>query len=347
MLNSVWYGELPSSFQVTDDNTLLEGFNMKKVLKTLVTLGTTSLLLAACSQSDNTSASKDAKKIGILQYVEHESLTAARKGFEKGLAAEGYKDGKDITIAYENAQGDQANLQSISEKLVSDNDLVLGIATPAAQSLVTTTSDTPILFTAVTDPVSAKLVKSMKNPGGLATGTSDMSPIDEQVKLVQEVLPDAETVGIMYTTSERNSEVQVEEAEKLFKKAGIKVETKGISSTNDVQDTAKSLMKDVDVLFVPTDNIIASSVTLLGDLSKETKVPVVGGSADMVESGVLFSYGPDYEELGEQTAKLAVKVLEGEDVSKLSAEYPDALNVVVNEEMVDTLGVDVSSIKEK
>lgn len=318
---------------------------MKKSWKTIVTLGAASLLLAACSQSGDKTSSKEVPQIGILQYVEHESLTAARKGFEKGLAEEGYKDGEDIKIAYENAQGDQANLQSISEKLVSDNDLVLGIATPAAQSLVTASSDTPILFTAVTDPVSAKLVKTMKTPDGVATGTSDMSPVDEQVKLIQKVLPNAKKVGIMYTTSERNSEVQVEEAEKLFKKADIKVVKKGISSTNDVQDTAKSLMEDVDLIFVPTDNIIASAIPILRDLSKESKVPVVGGSADMVGEGLLFSYGPDYEKLGEQTAKLAVKVLEGEDVSKLSAQYPEALNVAVNDDMAKALDIDVSGIE--
>lgn len=318
---------------------------MKKSWKTIVTLGAASLLLAACSQSGDKTSSKEVPQIGILQYVEHESLTAARKGFEKGLAEEGYKDGEEIKIAYENAQGDQANLQSISEKLVSDNDLVLGIATPAAQSLVTASSDTPILFTAVTDPVSAKLVKTMKTPDGVATGTSDMSPVDEQVKLIQKVLPNAKKVGIMYTTSERNSEVQVEEAEKLFKKADIKVVKKGISSTNDVQDTAKSLMKDVDLIFVPTDNIIASAIPILRDLSKESKVPVVGGSADMVGEGLLFSYGPDYEKLGEQTAKLAVKVLEGEDVSKLSAQYPEALNIAVNDDMAKALDIDVSGIE--
>lgn len=318
---------------------------MKKTLKTLVTLGAAALLLTACSQSGNKASSKDLPKVGILQYVEHESLTAARQGFEKGLAAEGYKDGKNVAISYENAQGDQSNLQSISEKLVKENDMVLGIATPAAQALVAATSDKPILFTAVTDPVSAKLVKSMKHPGGVATGTSDMSPIDKQVELVQKVLPKAKTVGIMYTTSERNSEVQVEEAQSLFKKAGMKVVTKGISSTNDVQDTAKSLMKDVDVVFVPTDNTIASAVTLLGDLSKEMKVPVVGGSADMVAGGVLFSYGTDYEKLGEQTAKLAVKVLKGKKASKVAAQYPDTLKVVVNKDMAKLLNVDVSSIE--
>lgn len=158
-------------------------------------------------------------------------------------------------------------------------------------------------------------------------------------------MPKVKRVGIMYTTSERNSEVQVKQAKKIFQEAGIKTSVKGISSTNDVQDTAKSLMSKTEVLFVPTDNIIASSVTLLGNLSKELKVPVVGGSADMVPSGLLFSYGADYEALGCQTARQAVKILKGKDVAKVPSEYPQNLKVVVNEDMAKELGIDVSSIK--
>lgn len=320
---------------------------MKKSWKTIMALGAATLLLTACSASGDKADQKALPRVGILQYVEHDSLTAARKGFEDGLAQAGYHDGKEIKITYENAQGDQSNLQSLSEKLVSDNDVVLGIATPAAQSLLAASSKTPILFTAVTDPISAKLVKSMEKPSGLATGTSDMSPIDQQVSLLQKLLPQAKTVGIMYTTSERNSEVQVEEAEKLFQKAGIKVLKKGISSTNDVQDTAKSLMKDVDVVFVPTDNTIASAVTLLGDLSRETKIPVVGGSKDMVEGGILFTYGPDYEKLGRQTAQMAVKVIKGERVSTLQAQYPEALELAVNKDMAKVLGIDLSLVQDQ
>ncbi|MDY5636899.1 MAG: ABC transporter substrate-binding protein [Streptococcus orisratti] len=320
---------------------------MKKLLKSALILGAASLLLIGCASKKDSTASSDAKHIGILQYVEHESLTAARKGFVAELKKLGYKDGDNIVIDYENAQGDQSNLQTISESLVKDNDLVLGIATPAAQSLVAASSDVPILFTAVTDPVSAKLVKSMEKPGGNATGTSDMSPIDKQVELLQKVMPDVKKVGIMYTTSERNSEVQVEEAKKAFKKAGIETSVKGISSTNDVQDTAKSLMNQTEVLFIPTDNTIVSSITLITDLSKEMKIPVVGGSADVVEKGVLFSYGADYEELGRQTADLAVKILKGKEPNQVAAEYPKALKVVVNEDMAKTLGIDVSGIKEE
>ncbi|SEL17621.1 ABC transporter substrate binding protein [Streptococcus equinus] len=318
---------------------------MKKCLAALMAVMLAALTLGGCSSSKN--ANKDVVHIGILQYVEHPSLSAARKGFVAELKKEGYVDGKNLKLDYENAQGDQSNLQTISTNLLSNNDLVLGIATPAAQTLSNLSTDVPVLFTAVTDPVSAKLVKTMEKPEGIATGTSDMSPISKQVELLQKVMPDVKKVGIMYTTNERNSEVQVEEAQKEFAKAGIDVLTKGISSTNDVQDTAKSLMSQTQVLFIPTDNMIVSAISLITELSKEMKVPVVGGSADIVEQGVLFTYGANYEALGRQTAKLAVRIIKGEDVSKVSAEYPKTLNVVANDDMAKTLGIDLTSIKDE
>lgn len=316
---------------------------MKKGLTALMAVMLAALTLAGCSSNKN--ASKDVVHLGILQYVEHPSLTAARKGFVDELKKEGYVEGKNLKLDYENAQGDQSNLQTISTNLISNNDLVLGIATPAAQTLSNLSTDVPVVFTAVTDPVSAKLVDTMETPNGIATGTSDMSPISKQVELLQKVMPDVKKVGIMYTTNERNSEVQVEEAQKEFAKAGINVITKGISSTNDVQDTAKSLMSQTQVLFIPTDNMIVSAISLLTELSKEMKVPVVGGSADVVDQGVLFTYGANYEALGRQTAKLAVRIIKGEDVSKVAAEYPKALNVVANDDMAKTLGIDLSSIE--
>jgi putative ABC transport system permease protein len=318
---------------------------MKKCLATLMAVMLAALTLGGCSSSKN--ANKDVVHIGILQYVEHPSLSAARKGFVAELKKEGYVDGKNLKLDYENAQGDQSNLQTISTNLLSNNDLVLGIATPAAQTLSNLSTDVPVLFTAVTDPVSAKLVDTMETPNGIATGTSDMSPISKQVELLQKVMPNVKKVGIMYTTNERNSEVQVEEAQKEFAKAGIDVLTKGISSTNDVQDTAKSLMSQTQVLFIPTDNMIVSAISLITELSKEMKVPVVGGSADIVEQGVLFTYGANYEALGRQTAKLAVRIIKGEDVSKVSSEYPKTLNVVANDDMAKTLGIDLTSIKDE
>ena len=263
---------------------------MKKIVAiSLVSVGI--LTLVACSSASSDKSSSESVKVGILQYMEHESLTAAREGFVAELEANGYKEGEKLVLDYQNAQGDQANLQTISEQLIDGNDIVLAIATPAAQSLATVSTETPILFTAVTDPLSADLVESIEKPGGLLTGTSDQAPIDKQVELLGQAVPDAKTVGILYTTSERNSEVQVEQAKELFEKAGYKVVVKGITSTNEVQDATTSLMKDVDAIFVPTDNTIASTMTLIGELSVEHQIPVIGGSTDMVDEGGLLTYG--------------------------------------------------------
>ena len=317
---------------------------MKKIIISFVSLMMAMLALVGCATSND---SKEQVRIGILQYVEHDALSGARKGFIAELEEQGYADGKNIRIDYQNAQGEQSNLQTIADKLLSKNDLVLGIATPAAQALANLSTKTPILFTAVTDPVSAKLVASMEHVGGLATGTSDRSPVKKQVELLKKVLPNLKKVGIMYTTNERNSEVQVEEAEAVFKAAGIETITKGISSTNDVQDTTRSLMSQAEVLFIPADNTIVSAINLVTDLSKEMKVPVVGGAVDVVDDGVLFTYGADFEALGRQTAKLAIRIMNGEKVGDIPAEQPEVLNVVVNEEMAKSLDIDITPILEE
>ncbi|HEL1607667.1 TPA: ABC transporter substrate-binding protein [Streptococcus suis] len=317
-----------------------------KLVKKLATISVASmglLTLAACSSSSE-QASSDVVKVGVLQYMEHESLTAAREGFVAELEANGYKEGEKLVLDYQNAQGDQANLQTISEQLTDGNDIVLAIATPSAQSLATVSTETPIVFTAVTDPLSADLVESIEKPGGLLTGTSDQAPIDKQVELLGQAVPDAKTVGILYTTSERNSEVQVEQAKELLEKAGYKVVVKGITSSNEVQDATTSLMKDVDALFIPTDNTVASTMTMIGELSVEHKVPVIGGSTDMVDEGGLLTYGTNYEALGRQTAKMAIKIIEGANVSETAVEYPETVSLHVNEEMAQKLGIDTSKL---
>ncbi|HEL2575973.1 TPA: ABC transporter substrate-binding protein [Streptococcus suis] len=315
-----------------------------KKLTSVTLVGAGLLALAACSSGLEEKSAEGAVKVGVLQYMEHESLTAAREGFVAELADNGYKEGDKLVLDYQNAQGDQANLQTISEQLIDGNDLVLAIATPAAQSLATVSTETPILFTAVTDPISADLVESLEKPGGLLTGTSDQAPIDKQVELLGQAVPDAKTVGILYTTSERNSEVQVEQAEKLLKEAGYKVVLKGITSSNEVQDATTSLMKDVDAVFVPTDNTVAATMSMIGELSAEHKVPVIGGSTDMVDQGGLLTYGTNYEALGRQTAKMAIKIIEGEKVTEVPVEYPEAVNLHVNEEMAQKLGIDTSKL---
>ncbi len=247
---------------------------MKKWITTGLLATTLGLGLAACGNTNN--ATEDGKKtVGILQLVEHGSLDAAYEGFKEGLAEGGYKEGENLTLEYQNAQNSQDNLKSMSEKLVKNSpDLLLGIATPAAVSLANETTDIPIVVTAVTDLVEAKLAESNEAPGRNITGTSDMVPIDKQIQLLLSIVPDAKTIGIMYNAGEANSKIQANLAEKALKDAGVDVKVLTANTTNDVQQVTTSLAKDVDGIYVPTDNTFASAAAVVGEVAKETKTPI-------------------------------------------------------------------------
>ncbi|WP_413536797.1 ABC transporter substrate binding protein [Carnobacterium divergens] len=322
---------------------------MKKIaiasLTGLVALG----LLAGCTGGNSKSENKKEVKVGVLQYMEHNSLDQARKGFVAELKDAGYEEGKNMTLDYQNAQGDQSNLKSMSERLVKNkNDVILAIATPAAQSVVNETTTLPVLFTAVTDAVSAGLVTSNEKPGRNVTGTSDMVPIDEQTDLLLSIVPEAKTVGIIYNASEKNSEIQSKLAKKALEKSGVKVKEVTVSSTNDVQQVMTSLAKQVDGIYIPTDNTLAKTMSTVGEIAEAAKIPVIAGSTDMVEEGGLATYGINYEKLGRQTGKLAVKILKGEaKPEELSIETSKNLELVVNQKMAKALEIDPASIKIK
>lgn len=319
-------------------------------MKKWITTGllTASLLaLAACGESSNTSEENDeTKTVGVLQLVEHGSLNAAYEGFKEGLAEAGYTEGENLTIEYQNAQNSQDNLKSMSERLVNASpDLLLGIATPAAVSLANETNDTPIVVTAVTDLVGAKLADSNEEPGRNITGTSDMVPIEQQINLLLSIVPDAKTIGIMYNAGEANSKIQADLAEEALKAAGVDVKVLTANTTNDVQQVTTSLAKDVDGIYVPTDNTFASAAAIVGEVAKETKTPIVAGSVEQVDDGALATYGIDYKSLGIQTGKLAAKILDGDaEPATTPVETADNLELVVNEEMAAALGIDPASI---
>ena len=320
---------------------------MKKQL--LLGLGATLLFaLGGCGSAGNsTEKSADTKTIGVLQLVQHNSLDASYKGFKEGLAENDYKEGDNLKIVYQNAQNNQDNLKSMSEKLVKEQpDLLLGIATPAAQSLLNETTTIPITVTAVTDLEKAHLVTSNEKPGGNVTGTTDMVPIEKQIDLLLRIVPNAKTIGIMYNNGEANSKIQGDLAEKALKKAGVKVKVLTANSTNDVQQVTKSLAKDVDGIYIPTDNTFASAASVIGEVAKETKTPIVAGSVDQVKEGGLATVGIDYEELGKQTGKMAAEILDGKKPSELPVETADDLSLYVNEEMAKAIGIDPSTIKE-
>ena len=305
------------------------------------------LLLGGCSNNKKADNSSNVKHVGVLQVVQHPSLDKAYKGFKKGLKEEGYVEGKNLKIDYQNAQNNQDNLKSMSEKLVNEkSDLMLGIATPAAQSLANASQDIPIVVTAVTDLKAAKLVKSDAKPGKNVTGTTDMVSIERQIKLLLSIVPNAKTIGIMYNAGESNSKIQADLATAVLKKAGVKVLIKTANSTNDVQQVTETLASKVDGIFVPTDNTFDSAADVVGKVVKEKKVPLVASSVDQVKTGGLASIGIDYELLGEQTGKMAAKILAGKaKPADMPVEKAHDMKLVVNKKMAKALGIDPKSIK--
>ena len=324
---------------------------MKVVRKLLAPLLVVGILLTSLISLHQLKADKkkDVFRIGISQFITHQSLDATREGFVDELAKQGYVEGKNIEIDLQNAQGEQRNLKTISQQLAESSDVVLAIATPSAQSLANTTKTTPVIFSAVTDPVSAKLVESREHPGGNVTGTSDQSSdaISTQINLIKKVLPKAKTIGILYTQSEPNSVVQKDEAKRLLEEKGFTVVEKTILDSNNVKAAAESLMAEVDMVFVPTDNIISSTMETVKQVSIKHKVPVFGGSTEMIAVGGLYNYGTNYEELGRQTARMLIRVLKGEKPENIAVELPEKLELHTNQEMADALGIDISKLEGK
>ena len=324
---------------------------MKVVRKLLAPLLVVGILLISLISLHQLKADKkkDVFRIGISQFITHQSLDATREGFVDELAKQGYVEGKNIEIDLQNAQGEQRNLKTISQQLAESSDVVLAIATPSAQSLANMTQTTPVIFSAVTDPVSAKLVESREHPGGNVTGTSDQSSdaISTQINLIKKVLPKAKTIGILYTQSEPNSVVQKDEAKRLLEEKGFTVVEKTILDSNNVKAAAESLMAEVDMVFVPTDNIISSTMETVKQISIKHKVPVFGGSTEMIAVGGLYNYGTNYEELGRQTARMLIRVLKGEKPENIAVELPEKLELHTNQEMADALGIDISKLEGK
>lgn len=300
------------------------------------------MLLTACRQVSDKSG--QSVKVGIVQYAEHPALDAARQGFMQALADGGYKEGKNLKLTKKNAQGDQSNLQTMVEQLAGKNDLHFAIATPAAQALLNADPDTPTVFTAVTDPVSAKLVKSLAKPGGNITGTLDATDVKQQIDLLTKVVPQAKTIGIFYNSSEVNSQTQAKMAEKAIKKKGLKAVVKTVTSSNDVQQVMTSLAGQVDAIYLPTDNTVASTATTIGQIVKEVKVPTMG-SDDAYLDSLLLTSGVNYKEIGKEAGKKALLILKGKKPSEIPVGKPRKPLVKINPDMAKALGLDVKTLE--
>ncbi|HEY9577601.1 MAG TPA: ABC transporter substrate-binding protein, partial [Pseudobacillus sp.] len=268
------------------------------------------LVLTACNSGGNESGgsseaedkSKEKEvKVGITQLVEHPSLDGAREGFIAALKDAGYEEGKNLTLDYQNAQADVNNNMTIAQKLVNDgNDLILAISTPSAQAALQATKEIPILFTAITDPVSAKLVKSMEEPDGNVTGTSDTHPdaIKNTIASVKEFFPDAKKVGMIYNSGEPNSVVNVEKAKEALKENGLQAVEVTVSASSEVKQAAETLVGRADVLYIPKDNTVVSALESVITVANAKKIPAFVGESDSVKRGGFASYGFEYHDLG-------------------------------------------------
>lgn len=288
---------------------------MKKVGKRMMTVLLLVAIIALGAGCSNSTKSADNKEvtIGIIQYMDHVALDASREGFVAALKDNGYTDGENITIDLQNAQGDQSNLSTISDRFVSNNvDLVLAIATPATQAIAGKTTKIPILATAVTDYVAARLVNSNEAPGGNVSGTTDMNPIKEQIDLLVKLVPNAKTVGVLYTSSEDNSVIQAKIAKEAIEKLGLNYVEITVTNSNDVQQATQSIVGQCDAIYIPTDNVFASAMPQVQSITSQSKTPVICGESGMVESGGLATLGINYYDLGYQTGLMAVKILKGE-----------------------------------
>lgn len=281
--------------------------------------------------------------VGIVQLVEHGALDAANKGFVDGLAAKGYKEGQNIEFDRQNAQADQSNLQNIAHRFVSNNvDLVCAIATPAAQTMANVSADIPIVATAVTDYEAAKLVKSNEKPGTNVTGTTDMNPVDAQLDLLLKLVPDAKTIGTVYCSSEVNSQLQVDMLKKAAAAKGIEVKEATVSTVNDIQQAARSLVGEVEAIYVPTDNVLASAMPTLAIITQEAKLPVICGEGGMVKSGGLATLGIDYYKLGVQTGEMAADILSGKSKpADMAIQSQKEFTVIINKKYADAIGMEI------
>ena len=317
---------------------------MTKLIKS-VALGAAALgilVFAGCGSSPQETGEPH-YKIGIVQLVEHSALDDASRGFVDGLKARGFEEGKNVAIDRQNAQADQSNLQNIVQRFISDKvNLICAIATPSVQSAANATKEIPIVGTAVTDYVSAKVVQSSEMPGGNVTGTSDMSPISDQIDLLLKLYPNAKTIGTIYSSSEVNSEIQVKEMTEYAAAKGLIVRTATISTVNDIPQAAQSLVSDVDVFYEPSDNVIASAMPTLVSVTDPAGKGVICAASTMVAAGGLATYGIDYYKLGVQTGEMAADILEGKrKPSEMKIETARDLMVVINKKNAAKLGLTI------
>lgn len=314
---------------------------MKKILVTILTLALLTSVVACSSNKDSGKVT-----IGLIQYIQHDALDKATEGFKAALKDNGYIEGENLVYDDQNAGGEEANCVTIADKFVNEKvDLIFANATPAAQAVANKTTDIPVVITSVTDPESAGLVDTNENPGGNVTGTSDLTPVENQLDLLVQLLPNAKKVAVMYCGAEDNSIFQAKIAMNYLSELGLTGQETTVSDSNSIQQVVESLIGKVDAIYIPTDNLLASGMATVTLIANKNNLPVIVGESGMVSNGGLATYGIDYYNLGYKSGEMAVKILKGESKpADMAIEYLPAedCELVVNTTSAKELGLTIS-----
>lgn len=333
---------------------------MKKMMALLLTMSLAVAALTGCStagekaKEDSKTETTDNKQddagkedegdktyhVGIIQLVEHQALDAATEGFTDALKE---KLGDNVKIDLQNAQNEETNCATIATKFVNDGvDLILANATPALTATAAATGDIPIIGTSITDYVTTGTVKSNEAPGGNVTGTSDLAPIDQQIELLQRLVPDAKNVGILYCSSEANSVYQAEQAQKYLEEAGMTVETYTVADSNDIQQVVTKASENSDVIYIPTDNTIASNMEIVKNVTVPAKIPVIAGEENMCAGGGLATLSISYYSIGYNAGLMAYEILvNGKNPAEMPIQYADEVTLKYNAEIASELGIEI------
>ncbi|KQB01139.1 ABC transporter substrate-binding protein [Vibrio metoecus] len=301
----------------------------------------TAVLAGAALLSSQSIMAKTAK-VAVSQIVEHPALDATRQGLLDGLKAKGYEEGKNLEFDYKTAQGNPAIAVQIARQFVGENpDVLVGIATPTAQALVSATKTIPIVFTAVTDPVGAKLVKQLEQPGKNVTGLSDLSPVEQHVELIKEILPNVKSIGVVYNPGEANAVSLMELLKLSAAKHGIKLVEATALKSADVQSATQAIAEKSDVIYALIDNTVASAIEGMIVAANQAKTPVFGAATSYVDRGAIASLGFDYYQIGVQTADYVAAILEGKAPGTLDVQVAKGSDLVINKAAAEQLSITI------
>lgn len=322
----------------------------------LLSVGLLCMGLFACTgdkspadKAQNASTSADAKKIAITAIVEHPSLDAVRKGALEALADEGFKEGQNLTINFQSAQGNMATTAQIAKQFVAENpDVIIAIATPSAQAIVSNTNTIPVVFSAITDPIEAKLVPKLDGSGTNVTGASDALPLEPQIELIKETIPSVKNIGFVYSPGEVNSTVILKLLKEKATAMGLNIIEAPAQKSGDIAMAAHSLVGKVDVIYTSTDNNVINAYEALAKVAKEAKIPLISSDPSVVERGAAVVLGVNYHQLGTETGKITAKILKGEKPGQIPVYHAKELDLMVNKKSASEQGITIpQSILEK